>query len=423
MPRPARISRWFVLSLWAALFAGTGGASAQERVVGWGPSRDEAVVVDEAVIGSGLRTAAGYEELPAPERRLMAPRPARLMPRSTRVSPESYIEGPITTESMPVPGQMHEGMIVEGETFPAGDCASCLGVSCGGCGQCPDCCGNWNSCGPVPVWCLLPRPRLDNLELHAGVHGFTGPLNRGASGSFGFHQGFNHAIPLCGEWACGQFGAMWTQSNYDGSFVAPDDQRNQIFFSTGLFRRVDWGLQGGIVFDYLHDEWDYEADLGQLRGELGWKFACRHEVGFRFSFGVNDDTITINEPITSNDGDQLTLRERDAIVEVNDLYVFYYRRQFACGGEGRMFGGFTNNNQGVFGGDARLPINPCWSLTTDFVYVVPSDESVRPGYAEESWNVSVGVVWTPFAKPGCSSPYCRPLFDVANNGTFLTRLP
>ena len=97
----------------------------------------------------------------------MAPRPARLMPRSTRVSPE-YIEGPITTEPMPVPGQMHEEMIVERETFPAGDCATCLGVSCGSCGQCPDCCGNWNSCGPVPVWCLLPRPRLDNLELHAG---------------------------------------------------------------------------------------------------------------------------------------------------------------------------------------------------------------------------------------------------------------
>jgi hypothetical protein len=106
---------------------------------------------------------------------------------------------------------------------------------------------------------------------------------------------------------------------------------------------------------------------------------------------------------------------------VNDLYALYYRRQFACGGEGRLFGGFTNNNQGLFGGDARLPINPCWSLQADFIYVVPSDERELRGFADESWNVSVGVVWTPFARPGCPR-YCRPLFDVANNGTCVTRV-
>jgi hypothetical protein len=65
-------------------------------------------------------------------------------------------------------------------------------------------------------------------------------------------------------------------------------------------------------------------------------------------------------------------------------------------------------------------MNACWSLAADFLYVVPAEDSNLPGFAEETWNVSVGVVWTPFAKPGCVT-YCRPLFEVANNGTFATR--
>jgi hypothetical protein len=52
---------------------------------------------------------------------------------------------------------------------------------------------------------------------------------------------------------------------------------------------------------------------------------------------------------------------------------------------------------------------------------VPSKDNRDSGFTEESWNVSVGVVWTPFARPGCPV-YCRPLFDVANSGSFVTRI-
>lgn len=388
--------------------------------VGWSPSRDEAVILDDqSAVGTGVRQAAEFVEEIAPPagRPLSAPRPARLMPRtSVGRMHEQIIEEPAIVSDVPVPMEMHTGH--------PGDCASCGGgVSCGGanCGQCVDCCGNWNSCGPVPLCVLLPRPCLNNLEFTAGVHGFTGPLNRGISGSFGFHEGFNFGLPICrGNWGCGQIGAQWTESNFDGSLLT-EDQRNQIFLTAGFFRRVDWGLQAGIVFDYLHDEWDYELDLGQLRGELGWRYCGCHELGFRFSVGTNDDDGVFN--ILADDEGEIVLEQVQGRVEVNDLFAFYYRRQFTCGGEGRLFGGFTNNHQGLFGGDARLPLSPWWSLAADFLYVVPTDDSSVPGFAEETWNVSIGVVWTPFAKPGCGPNYCRPLFDVASNGTFATRLP
>jgi hypothetical protein len=382
--------------------------------VGWAPSRDEAVILeDDVAVGTGIRHAAEFvEEIPTPARRLSAPRPARLMPRtSVGRMHEPVVEGPPIVEELPFSAEMQAG------PHPGGQCASCGGQDCG---QCVDCCGNWNSCGPVPLCALLPRPCWDNLELTAGVHGFTGPLNRGASGSFGFHEGFNLAVPICyGDWGCGQVGALWTQSNFDGSLVEPE-QRNQIFATAGLFRRVDWGLQCGLVFDYLHDEWDYEIDVSQLRGEVGWRYCGCQELGFRFSAGVNDDDATLN--VIAQDDNEFDIRQATGRVEVNNLYAFYYRRQFACGGEGRLFGGFTNNQQGLFGGDARLPMNPCWSLAADFLYVVPSNESNLRGFAEETWNVSIGVVWTPCAKTGCGPNYCRPLFDVANNGTFATRL-
>src|SRR5690606_32360805 len=110
-------------------------------------------------------------------------------------------------------------------------------------------------CYPPP---LIGLPQLGSVELLAGVHGFTGPLHRG-SGSFGFQQGAQVGMPVFG-WASAEFGVLTTQNNFEGSPLT-SESRNQLFLTAGGFRRVDWGLQGGLAFDYLHDEWDYSVDL------------------------------------------------------------------------------------------------------------------------------------------------------------------
>lgn len=271
-------------------------------------------------------------------------------------------------------------------------------------------------CLPPP---LLPRPQLGSVEVLAGVHGFTGSANRGSSASFGFHEGVQIGMPLFCQ-AAAEFGVLATQSNFEGSMVTADD-RHQLFLTAGLFRRVDWGLQGGIAFDYLHDEWDYEIDLGQLRGELSWVLPCGHDVGFWFTAGVDEahDTVNVVDVVT---GGPIVVRETARDFAIDDLFAFFYRRQFACGGEGRLFGGFTSESEGLFGGDFRMPMNPCWSLDTDFIYVVPRDRSDLPGYAEEAWNLSIGVVWTPWSGNGCGKNYDRPLQGVANNGSFISKV-
>jgi hypothetical protein len=163
-------------------------------------------------------------------------------------------------------------------------------------------------------------------------------------------------------------------------------------------------------------------DLVQLRGEVSWKFCCPDEFGFWFTQGLSDDIADarIAVPVGADD---IRIVTQGAEWESNDLYSFFWRRQFACGGEGRIFGGFTGASQGLMGADAQAPLNPCWNLRAGFLYVVPLDGEQQgiPDHAEETWNVSVSLVWTPYGGNPCGPNYCRPLFNVADNGTFATQ--
>src|SRR6185295_12101336 len=216
-----------------------------------------------------------------------------------------------------------------------------------------------------------------------------------------------------------QGGINATQSNFQGAPFTPDD-RTQLFTTIGAFRRVDLGLQAGLVIDYLHDDWDYNVELTQLRGEIGWMMPCGDELGFWFTAGLDQTTTNAQVPFFGNN--LVAFRQSVLQVEPVDIYAFYYRRQFVCGGEGRVFGGFTDDSRGLLGGNIRLPINPCWQFSTDFLYVV-ADDQADFRFNDESWNVSFNLVWTPCRGSGGCQNYCRPLLDVANNGSFLTRLP
>ncbi len=402
--------------------------AAEPNRVAWSPTREDAVVIEG--VPSNMLPADG-----AISKSLMSQRPSSLsrpVPGRTRThfthaptSPEQLptISGaPRSPVGLPVPqetyydegGQIFEGDMISGGMMP-GDpcCAGCGGPGCNLCGR---------GCTWIPLCLAIPLPPIDGLEVYGGVQGFTGPANRGGSGSFGFHQGFNWGVPICG-FLSGQWGATWTQNNFEGNYLTTDE-RNQVFATAGLFRRMDWGLQGGVVFDYLHDEWDYQADLGQLRAELSYLWCGCNEIGFWCAIGVNNSTdLEFRRPVTATNGN-ISFTTSNGTMEVNDLFAAFFRRQFVCGGQGRLFAGFTSNSQGLLGADATVPINPNWALRSSFTYATPgNDESdTDPKYTRESWNVGVSVVWTPCGRSKCGQDYCRPLFNVADNGTFLTRL-
>lgn len=294
----------------------------------------------------------------------------------------------------------------------------------GGCGpNCGDSCGG--SCGltcrqACATICLpcIPHISLDKFEFFGGAQGFTGPATRGAGSSFGFHEGLNWGSSLpCmpNEPFAAQLGFRATQNNFSGSSITDDDRR-QFFVTGGFFRRVDWGLQGGVVFDYMHDEWYYDAiDLNQIRGEVSWVFPCQHELGFWFTQGMSNTTTTSE------------FRTAPAVFttvtegwEPTDIYAAFYRRKFQdCGAEGRLFGGFTGESDGIIGADVNLPISDRFALRSGFTYLIPSEGQSTGGFAEESWNVGISLVWYPGCRNSRNQDYNRPLFNVADNGSFM----
>ena len=275
------------------------------------------------------------------------------------------------------------------------------------------CCGD-DLCGECTS-CMVPCGGFffpaGNLELFAGVQGFTGPANWSArGGSFGFHQGLNWGMPIP-LFSClgGQVGFRATQSNLSGSDQS-DDTRRQAFVTAGLFRRVDVGLQGGVVVDWLSDGWYRDIDLVNLRMEVSWMIDGVHELGYWGTAGTK----------TARD-----LAATDLVEwETTDLYAFFYRYNFgACEqGSARLFAGWSGQGDGLIGSELRLPLGTAFALETNFAYLIPNEgrgTGSTAGHAQESWNVGTSLVWYPGRRWGRGDPYYRPLFQVADNGSFM----
>lgn len=318
----------------------------------------------------------------------------------------SVLNGTVTVQ--PEPSDVVEGGVyyeggaesMMGDVEMEGDCNECMD------GACTDC-------------CLIPCPRIpwDDLTIFGGAQGFTGPKNLG-TGSFGFHEGVNWGAPFPFFDGCFgmQAGARFTQANLSGSEDSPET-RHQMFLTGGLFRRVDWGLQGGVAFDYLSDTWYTDTRLAQLRAEIGWVFPCGHELGFWMTHSLNEDSsptqILVNQiPVDGN-----------ATWEATDLYAVYYRHRFN-GWEGancRLYAGFTGDADGYIGSDVQVPLSCDLALQAGFAYLVPEQTKGPAGLGneQESWNVAVSLVWYPGCGTATSKSYFAPLFNVADNGSFM----
>lgn len=292
----------------------------------------------------------------------------------------------------------------EGGYFEEG-CDSCGVDSCdsGMCGTCKECI--WTRMGGI----------FSNADYNIGVQGFKNPLNRDQDGSFGFHGGVNLGMPLsrlsCGLFS-GQFGINSVQSNLAGSSFT-DQGRNQLFVTGGIFRRVDQGLQGGIVYDYLQDDWYANVEVSQLRGELSWVYESENTFGFRFSHGLA--TYRGNSILLDDAGNQTILSET---WRANDTYRFFYRKMVA-GGEGYIdfSAGYTEEDQTLFGLNFNTPVRGMMRFYGGFTYLLPEENILSANNSEETWNVMMGLQFSPYKRRG----YCRynvPMFDVADNGSF-----
>jgi hypothetical protein len=310
-----------------------------------------------------------------------------------------------------------EMMPLEGEYIGQQSCSSC-GTSGNACNSGGGSCNSCNSgcsqgvCGQLWSQCASQITR--KVTFFAGAQGFKGPVDQGANGNFGFHEGLNMGMPLGDPWGIGfQAGVQAVHSNFAGDQVvgARRNDRDQVFFTTGLFRRpACGGLQWGVVFDFLHDAYYDSADMAQVRAELSLlKVGCR-EIGFWGAFGVNDDDLTVGQNTSP--------------VEPVDVYAIFYRRHFSGGGQGRVWVGLSNDSDTLFGTEFTLPLGTCWALENNFTYLLPKEGRGVEGQQAESWSVMLQLVWYPGRQARCAttSPY-HPLLGVADNTWFLVNRP
>lgn len=310
------------------------------------------------------------------------------------------------------------------ETYGAGGCDACGVSSCNGACGVMRSTDSYNFCLPILriEWC--------RFDFFAGVNGFTGPANyantapasatapqdyRMGSSSFGFYEGLNEGRSL--KWLCGldlasQMGVRATQSSLSGTEFT-DDTRNQVFVTAGLFRRVDLGLQYGLVVDYLNDDWWFQNDLLQLRGELSWNDGCAREFGYQFMAGVDDSTSDTSVINAAGNRFRSTVS-----FEPTDQHRFFFRGTTGGGGQYMAFVGGTDQSDGLLGISMTTAMRRGFAFQAGSTYLIPNEGRRNGGNENESWNMSMGIIY----RPGGLRPsmrYIRPMFDVADNGTFM----
>jgi hypothetical protein len=338
--------------------------------------------------------------------------PAPAVRPRTAIASHAEVGGP----EVIAPGAMQFEPLASGGEFAGpggcGHCGSC-GSQCDGCDVCgePACdsfgyeifdghCGWW----------------LKNLTLAAGGQAFKGPLDRGLNGDFGLNEGLAFSGPLGDPWNVGyQIGVNFMQSNFvqpetvvvgDQSFRAAS--RDQTFVTAGLFRRaLCGGLQGGIAYDYFHDNYYVQYDLQQIRSEIGWVFPCC-EIGYYGAYGVSSA-----QPAGL-----------DAKLTATDMFTLYLRHEFQHGAEGRVWGGATGNGDGILGAEFWVPLGRGLALENRFNFLIPNTTPASnrntTGQERESWGLMFQLVWYPGQSALCQqrNPY-RPLFGTADDSLFM----
>jgi hypothetical protein len=278
---------------------------------------------------------------------------------------------------------------------------------------------------------------LDNTVLFTGadiyksigdritnINGGTGAL----TSSYGAVSGFNTGFALGDTRLRGQVGASYGVYDWRGRIrLVPEDTdtESQVFVTAGVYKRGDMQSENdpisyGVVFDaFAADEWGVNAndlDLGQVRGQMGYALSDTIEVGSFGSAWIWDDDAAVT--VAGAPGVRRTVR---AANQVNS----YIRGNTHAGGSLMGYAGVFDGRDiqcWQFGATGEAPLSNWFSLYGNCNYAVPSASAGPTGSGEEQFNIQFGICYFLGGKaisPTVTGQKGLPLFDVANNSSFL----
>ncbi|GEM_PF-2387681 len=267
---------------------------------------------------------------------------------------------------------------------------------------------------------------FDNMYYFAATDAWKGMVDDDIHSNFGFRAGVNLGAPLPYLECHGigaQIGLSGAMYDFHGrSAVGGADENSSIerqwFLTTGVFQRADLcgdcpqPVSWGLVFDYMvSDNIGEESDeihLGQWRGQIGYALDAANEVGLMANLGDDDDEM------------------ESAGVEVhpiNHVSVFYHHKWCNLADTRTYLGLAEDPGEFVLGSNGEVPLSSCLSLFGGFHYILPSSSGGADGseFAEDTWNVSVGLAYYPGGNAETKTVAGRkwmPLMPVADNGSF-----
>ncbi len=267
---------------------------------------------------------------------------------------------------------------------------------------------------------------FDNMYYFAATDAWKGMVDDDIHSNFGFRAGVNLGVPLpyleC-HGIGGQIGLSGAMYDLHGRSAVGGASENssierQLFLTTGVFQRADLcgdcpqPVSWGVAFDYMvSDNIGEESDeihLGQWRGQIGYALDATNEVGLMASLGDDDDDM------------------ESAGVEVhpiNQVSAFYHRKWCNLADTRTYIGLAEEPGEFVIGSNGEVPLSSCLSLFGGFHYILPGTSGGAGGseFAEDTWNVSVGMAYYPGGNAQTTTVAGRkwmPLLPVADNGSF-----
>ena len=271
------------------------------------------------------------------------------------------------------------------------------------------------SCAPCPV--PFGMGLFDNITLFGESTAFKTGLNAGA-GSMGLGEGINWSAAVTPQGSVtAQYGVRAVQGDLYSKAA-----RSQVFMTAGLFKRFCLlPVQFGAAFDWLHDYSQFDSvNLRQLRYELSTRLPYQFEGGFMGGSNAFQDRPTtqrINQWAHSEFG------SIGGYVDVQDYYLFFIRKHLNSGGQLEIRGGASSRGDIIMSALGEVALCDRVAVNGGISVLTPSDGQSIRGNVRESWSLSMGVVIYFRGGAVCRPVNLhRPMFDVAGNNSFFTRI-
>jgi hypothetical protein len=154
----------------------------------------------------------------------------------------------------------------------------------------------------APATAAQPSNMFENLSLFIGLDGSKQPQDLGINANMGARFGLNWGFQLSQSDKLGA--QVGIATNLSDAAVHVLDQiegtsrRAQVYVTAGIFQRTARRINWGLAYDMLFQDYFDTVRLGQWRGQVGYAFNDRHEMGAWVTKGVEGaDAMMISTPV------------------------------------------------------------------------------------------------------------------------------